>query len=70
MVDYKKYIIIDPNIRFGKPVITGTRISIYDVLNCLASGMTKKEIVKDFPELDEEKINACLSFVANRENTL
>ena len=70
MTDYRKYIIIDPNKRFGKPIIAGTRISVYDVLNWLANGMTKKEIINDFPELDEEKINACLSFAANRENRL
>ena len=68
MVDYKKYISIDSSKRFGKPVISGTRISVYDVLNWLANGMTKKEIIQDFPELDENKINACLSFAANREN--
>lgn len=68
MIDYKKHITIDSNKRFGKPVVLGTRISVYDVLNWLANGMTKKEIVRDFPELDEDKINACLSFAANREN--
>lgn len=68
MVDYKKHIVIDSSKRFGKPVVIGTRISVYDVLNWLANGMTKKEIVRDFPELDEDKINACLSFAANREN--
>ncbi len=68
MVDYKKYITIDPHKRFGKPIIRGTRISVYDVLNWLANGMTKTEIISDFPELDENSINACLSFAANREN--
>lgn len=70
MTDYRKYIIIDPNKRFGKPIISGTRISVYDVLNWLANGLTKQEIIIDFPELDEEKINACLAFAANRENRL
>ncbi|MBZ9729403.1 DUF433 domain-containing protein [Salegentibacter sp. JZCK2] len=70
MTDYRKYIIIDPNKRFGKPIIAGTRISVYDILNWLANGMTKKEIINDFPELDENKINACLSFAVNRENRL
>ena len=70
MVDYKKYITIDPNIRFGKPIIIGTRISVYDVLSWLAQGMRKEEIINDFPELNESKINACLSFAAHRENTL
>ncbi|MDP2686329.1 MAG: DUF433 domain-containing protein [Aequorivita sp.] len=70
MVDYKKYITIDPNKRFGKPIIAGTRISVYDVLNWLANGMTKQEILEDFPELDENGINACLSFAAGRENRI
>lgn len=70
MVDYKKYITIDPNKRFGKPILLGTRISVYDVLNWLANGMSKEEILLDFPELNENSINACLSFVANRENRI
>ena len=70
MEDYRKYITMDPNKRFGKPIIVGTRISVYDVLNWLAAGMTKKEIMEDFPELDERGINACLSFAANRESRI
>jgi uncharacterized protein (DUF433 family) len=70
MIDYKKYITIDPQKRFGRPIILGTRISVYDVLNWLANGMTKQEIYNDFPELDENKINACLFFAANRENRI
>lgn len=70
MVDYTKYITIDPNKRFGRPILQGTRISVYDVLNWLANGMTKEEILNDFPELNENAINACLSFAANRENRI
>lgn len=70
MVNYKKYIVMDPNKRFGKPIINGTRISVYAVLNWLANGMSKNDILNDFPELDENKINACLSFAANRENRI
>ncbi|TVZ26040.1 uncharacterized protein (DUF433 family) [Gillisia sp. Hel_I_86] len=70
MINYKEYITIDPNKRFGKPVLLGTRISVYDVLNWLANGMTKKEILNDFPELNENSIHACLSFAANRENRI
>ena len=70
MVDYKKYISLDPNKRFGKPILIGTRISVYDVLNRLANGMTPEEIVADFPELDKNGINACLAFAANRENRI
>ena len=68
MVDYRKYIAIEPNKRFGKPIISGTRISVYDVLNWLANGMSRKQILNDFPELSEDKINACLSFATDREN--
>ncbi|PID63567.1 MAG: hypothetical protein CR974_01675 [Gammaproteobacteria bacterium] len=64
MVNYKDYITINKEKRFGKPIIIGTRISVYDVLNWLANGMSKQEIIEDFPELNEEAINACLAFVA------
>jgi len=70
MIDFKEHITINPEIRFGKPTIIGTRISVYDVLNWLANGMTIKEIIYDFPELTEENIKACLSFAANRENRI
>ena len=61
MIQYKNYIEINTEKRFGKPIIKGTRISVYDVLSWLSNGMTRKEIIKDFPELTEEQINACLS---------
>ncbi len=70
MIDYKKYISIDPNIRFGKPCITGTRISVYDVLSWFANGMTAKEIQKDFPELSKIQIQASLAYAADREHKL
>lgn len=69
-MDYRLYIEIVPEKRFGRPCIKGTRISVYDVLNWLANGMTKEAIVGDFPELKEEHINACLSFAADREHRL
>ncbi len=69
-MDYNNFIEIIPEKRFGKPCIKGTRISVYDVLNWLANGMTKTEIVEDFPELTEEQINACLAFAADREHKL
>ncbi|MDP2160037.1 MAG: DUF433 domain-containing protein [Flavobacterium sp.] len=62
MVDYKKYITIHPETRFGKPTVIGTRITVYDVLNLLANGMTINEIIHDFPELNENQIKACLSY--------
>ena len=70
MIDYHKIIIIDPAIRFGKPSIKGTRISVYDVLSWLASGMTRADILKDYPELTEQQIQACLSYAADREHKI
>jgi len=69
-MDFRKYISIDSSKRFGKPIITGTRISVYDVLSWLASGMVKEEILEDFPELSDEHIQACLAFAADRENKI
>ncbi len=70
MVDFKEYLEINPNIRFGKPIIIGTRVAVQDVLNWLARGMSHKEIFHDFPELNENQIQACLAFAANLENRL
>jgi len=69
-VNYKEYIFIDPNIRFGKPCIIGTRITVYDVLGWLASGMTTEEILLDFPELTDVKIRACLAYAADKEHRI
>lgn len=65
MKNYQDHIEIKPEIRFGKPIIKGTRISVYDVLNWLANGMTINEIILDFPELSSEKIKSCLAFENN-----
>lgn len=70
MQNILKYIEIDPSKRFGKPIVKGTRISVYDVLNWMANGMDKKEIMDDFPELKEEQINACLAYAAQREQKI
>jgi uncharacterized protein (DUF433 family) len=70
MEDYHKIITRDPNKRFGKPIIRNTRISVYDVLSWLASGMSHSEIIEDFPELTEMDIKACLAFAADRERRL
>ncbi|RZK35263.1 MAG: DUF433 domain-containing protein [Hymenobacter sp.] len=56
---------IDPQVRFGRPCIMGTRISVADVLAWLGNGMSIGEIIDDFPELDEEMIQACLRYAAN-----
>jgi uncharacterized protein (DUF433 family) len=69
-MDYNQYIEIIPEKRFGRPCIKGTRISVYDVLNWLANGMAKNEIIADFPELNETQINACLSYAAEREHRM
>lgn len=69
-MDYTKYIEINQAIRFGRPILIGTRISVYDVMNWLGNGMTKEEIINDFPELTNDMIKACLLFVAQRENRI
>ena len=68
IIDYKQMITRDAGIRFGKPCIKGTRISVYDVLSWLAAGMTFDDIIEDFPELSEAGIRACLAFAADREH--
>ncbi|WP_375559756.1 DUF433 domain-containing protein [Bernardetia sp. OM2101] len=70
MIDYKKYITINPNQRFGKPCIIGTRISVYDVLNWFANGMSEEEIIEDFPELSTAQIRACLAFAADKNHKI
>ncbi len=69
-MDYSVFISIDPNIRFGRPFITGTRITVSDVLGWLASGMSFDEILGAFPELNLDQIKACLAFAADREQKL
>jgi uncharacterized protein (DUF433 family) len=70
MKEFSIYISIDPEIRFGKPCIKGTRIAIADILQWLASGMTHSEILQDYPSLREEHILAALAFAANRESII
>lgn len=69
-MDYQKLITIEPGKRGGKPCIRGLRITVYDVLDYLASGMTQDEILRDFPDLTAEDIKACLAFAADRERKL
>ena len=66
-MDYQGRIVIDPEIRFGKPCVRGTRITVGDVLSYLASGMREDEILADFPQLTRDDIRACLAFAAERE---
>jgi len=70
MTNYKNIITIDPGKRSGKPCIRGMRITVYDILGWLASGMTTREVIEEYPELKEEDIYAALSFAANRERTM
>jgi uncharacterized protein (DUF433 family) len=64
---YQEIIGVEPGKRGGKPCIRGMRITVYDVLSYLAAGMSRPEILTDFPELTEEDILACLSYAADRE---
>ena len=68
--DYTKVITVDPGKRGGKPCIRGLRITVYDVLEYLASGMSEEEILADFPDLEREDIRASLAFAADRERRL
>ena len=69
-MDYRPLITIEPGVRGGKPCIRGMRITVYDVLEYLASGMSEHEILGDFPDLTVEDIRACLAFAADRERRL
>lgn len=69
-MDYRDRITIEAGKRGGKPCIRGMRITVYDVLEYLASGMSEDEILADFPDLVREDIRACLAFAADRERKL
>ncbi|CAN5307942.1 DUF433 domain-containing protein [soil metagenome] len=69
-MDYRTIITIEPGKRSGKPCIRGMRITVQDVLEYLAGGMSPDEIIADFPELTHEDIRACLAFAADRERRL
>ena len=66
-MEFGERITIDPNVRFGKPCVRGTRITVGDVLGYLASGMTEAELLADFSSLSHEDVLACLAFAAERE---
>ena len=70
MIDYREIITIDPEKRFGKPCVRNTRITVYDVLVWLASGMNSLEILEDFPELTQDDISACLAYAADKERKI
>ena len=66
-MDYSNIIMIDPGKRSGKACVRDTRITVYDVLDYLAAGMTQQQILDDFPDLTETDIRACLAYAANAE---
>jgi len=69
-MDWKNHITVDPEKCGGKPCIRGLRMTVSDVLEYLASGMSEEDILKDFPDLTHEDIRACLAFAADRERKL
>ncbi|HYK03074.1 MAG TPA: DUF433 domain-containing protein [Thermoanaerobaculia bacterium] len=66
-MDYREIITVEPGKRGGQPCIRGLRITVYDVLSYLASGMSEEEIISDFPDLTHEDILAALGYAADRE---
>ncbi len=70
MINYQDYLTIEPGKRGGKPCVRSMRITVYDVLDWLASGMSETDIMEDYPELTQDDIRACLAFAANREHQL
>jgi uncharacterized protein (DUF433 family) len=70
MKHYSEIITINADTRFGRPSIRGMRITVYDILGWFASGMTKQEILNDFPELTEDDLQAALSYAADREHKI
>jgi uncharacterized protein (DUF433 family) len=69
-MDIRDRITIDPSVRFGKPCVRGTRLTVGDVLGTLASGCSEAELLVDFPQLTHEDVLACLAFAAERERRL
>ena len=69
-MNYKNIITIEPSKRGGKPSIRGMRITVYDILKMLASGMSEKQILNDFSELTKEDIQAVLTYASEREHSL
>lgn len=69
-MDYRSRITVEPGKRSGKPCIRGLRITVYDILDYLAGGMTEEQILTDFPDLERDDIRAVLAFAADRERRL
>ena len=69
-MDYRSRITVEPGKRSGKPCIRGLRITVYDILDYLAGGMTEEQLLTDFPDLERDDIRAVLAFAADRERRL
>jgi uncharacterized protein (DUF433 family) len=69
-MDYRSRITVEPGKRSGKPCIRGLRITVYDILDYLAGGMTEEQVLADFPDLERDDIRAVLAFAADRERRL
>lgn len=69
-MQWQTHIVTDPAIRGGKPSLVGTRVTVTDVLEYLASGMSESDILADFPYLTAEHLRAVLAFAAERERRL
>jgi uncharacterized protein (DUF433 family) len=67
MNELRSHIVVDPEIRFGKPCIKGTRITVGDILQWLSGGMTEQDIIADYPELQSIHVRAALAFAAERD---
>jgi uncharacterized protein (DUF433 family) len=67
VIEYRDYVTIEPGKRGGKPCVRGLRITVYDVLSYLASGMSMDEVLADFPDLTRKDLLACLAYAADRE---
>ena len=66
-MDYRMHIELDPEVRAGKPCVKGTRITVFDVLDYLAGGMSVPDLLREFPQLTDEAVRACLAYAADRE---
>ena len=69
-MDFQGRITINPAVRFGKPCVRGTRLTVGDVLGFLASGMSEAELLEDFPQLSHDDVLACMAYAADRERLL
>lgn len=69
-MDYREIIMVEPGKRGGKPCIRGLRVTVYEVLDYLAAGMTQEQVLQDFPYLTAADLQACLAYAADRERHL